>query len=87
MLLGALCAFIIEGGAWIDYNPIYDPVPPAANGTVMQWTYGNCIYQSIEIITAVNYGDFIPTTANGKAFVCVYVVVCALSFFFVPPLC
>eukprot|EP00698_Gefionella_okellyi_P010690 TRINITY_DN2785_c0_g1_i1.p1 TRINITY_DN2785_c0_g1~~TRINITY_DN2785_c0_g1_i1.p1 ORF type:complete len:569 (+),score=128.03 TRINITY_DN2785_c0_g1_i1:46-1707(+) len=77
--VGGLISFIVEGGAFIDYNPLVEPPPVLPNQT-FAWTYGSSMYACLQIITAVNYADFIPVTYGGKIFVCVYALVGLLVF-------
>jgi hypothetical protein len=87
LLLGGFLIFIIEGGAFVTYDPIHEPVPwPATNTSAAgPWTYFHSVYQAVEIVTAVNYGDFLPTTPGAKAFVCMCVERARLGIVFLMP--
>lgn len=81
VVIGGFIAFIVEGGAWITYDPFEEPYPVV--NTSLPWTFGNSVYACMEIVTTVAYADFIPVSPGGKVFVCMYVVDfhCILNLF------
>lgn len=70
VVIGGFIAFIVEGGAWITYDPFEEPYPVV--NTSLPWTFGNSVYACMEIVTTVAYADFIPVSPGGKVFVCIY---------------
>eukprot|EP00698_Gefionella_okellyi_P024859 TRINITY_DN888_c0_g1_i1.p1 TRINITY_DN888_c0_g1~~TRINITY_DN888_c0_g1_i1.p1 ORF type:complete len:555 (+),score=30.51 TRINITY_DN888_c0_g1_i1:1082-2746(+) len=73
-ILGAFLAYIFVGGAFITYNPVMGEVIPNHLNQTLPWTYSNSLYACLQIITTVDYADFVPFTPGGKAFVCIYAI-------------
>jgi hypothetical protein len=75
ILIYPFILFILTIPLWlIECNSFENPLNLSANnemsntGSITKWTYGSTIYFALTTFTTVGYGDYYPTTSNGKIY-------------------